>query len=668
MPPSLLFPFQVFYFLTIRGLAFSLLLWLETMLLSRRAASFTIRSWTNTPTGLTASKAFVGRTTSAPSSFSTATTTTTAAQNARASSLSSPTILKAAAAASFSSSATAAASASTTTAAESRDTYNVSQTLTGTDACHKVGLDKLGITGPTTVYRNQNYAQLFEHEVRNKEGIVAKAEYGDTFTVDTGKYTGRSPKDRFIVLNPGSETAQHMDWNDINQPTTPEVYKDLYAKAVKHFNTRNDCYVFDGYCGASPGTRKKIRFVHEMAWQQHFVTNMFIRPSHASELEGFEPDFTIINCCSQVDEEWQKHKLHSETAVVFNVEEKTAVIFGTWYGGENKKGIFSLMNYWLPMAGHFPMHCSANVGRKDNDVALFFGLSGTGKTTLSADPHRALIGDDEHGWDDHGVFNFEGGCYAKTINLTEKTEPDIYRAIHTDALLENVKIRESDGKPDYFDVSKTENGRVSYPIFHIDGYHKPQMAGHPKNIIFLSCDAFGVLPPVARLTSGQAMYHFLSGYTAKVAGTERGIKEPAATFSTCFGAAFMTVHPTRYADLLQEKLDQHGAKTYLVNSGWSGGPYGVGSRMSINTTRTCIDAILDGSINDATFRSDPVFGFDVPVSLPGLDSHVLDPRSTWPDKTAFDAQARKLAEMYVNNFRKYEGKGSVNYTQYGPQI
>lgn len=427
---------------------------------------------------LVAASAFTSSISQAPSSFSTTTTTTTtAAQNARASSsllsssLSSPTILKAAAAAaSFSSSATAAASASTTAAAESRDTYNVSQTLTGTDACHKVGLDKLGITGPTTVYRNQNYAQLFEHEVRNKEGIVAKAEYGDTFTVDTGKYTGRSPKDRFIVLNPGSETAQHMDWNDINQPTTPEVYKDLYAKAVKHFNTRNDCYVFDGYCGASPGTRKKIRFVHEMAWQQHFVTNMFIRPSHASELEGFEPDFTIINCCSQVDEEWQKHKLHSETAVVFNVEEKTAVIFGTWYGGENKKGIFSLMNYWLPMAGHFPMHCSANVGRKDNDVALFFGLSGTGKTTLSADPHRALIGDDEHGWDDHGVFNFEGGCYAKTINLTEKTEPDIYRAIHTDALLENVKIRESDGKPDYFDVSKTENGRVSYPIFHIDGY------------------------------------------------------------------------------------------------------------------------------------------------------------------------------------------------------
>lgn len=341
-------------------------------------------------------------------------------------------------------------------------------TVEGTDACKKVGLDVHGITGPTKLYRNLTYQELFDHEVKNKEGVVAKAEYGDTFCVDTGKYTGRSPKDRWIVLNPGSETAENIDWNEINQPTTPEVFDELYAKAVEYMNTREDCYVFDGYCGASPDTRKKIRFIHEMAWQQHFVSNMFIRPETKEEIEGFEPDFTVINCCSQVDNDWVKHNLHSETAVVFNVEKKTAVIFGTWYGGENKKGIFSLMNYWLPMKGHFPMHCSANVG-KDGDVALFFGLSGTGKTTLSADPHRALIGDDEHGWDDKGVFNFEGGCYAKTINLTEKTEPDIYRAIHKDALLENVKIRD-DGTPDYFDVTKTENGRVSYPIFHIDGY------------------------------------------------------------------------------------------------------------------------------------------------------------------------------------------------------
>jgi phosphoenolpyruvate carboxykinase (ATP) len=331
-------------------------------------------------------------------------------------------------------------------------------------------LDKLGITGITTLYRNLGFAELFEHEKKNNEGVVAKAEYGDTFVVDTGKFTGRSPKDKWIVKNVGSESDANVDWNAINQPTSPQVFDELYDKAVAHFNTRETAYVFDGYCGANPSSRKKVRFVHEMAWQQHFVTNMFIRPETAEELENFEPDFTIINCCSQVDDDWKRHDTHSETAIVVNIEKKKAVIFGTWYGGENKKGIFSLMNYWLPMSDppQFPMHCSANVGKK-GDVALFFGLSGTGKTTLSADPHRALIGDDEHGWDEDGVYNFEGGCYAKTINLTEKTEPDIYRAIHVDALLENVKISD-DGTPDYFDVSKTENGRVSYPIFHIPNY------------------------------------------------------------------------------------------------------------------------------------------------------------------------------------------------------
>ena len=349
-----------------------------------------------------------------------------------------------------------------------RDAYNVSQTYTGTSACKEVGLDKLGITGPTTIYRDLSYPELFQHEVKNGEGEVAKAEYGDTMSVMTGKYTGRSPKDRFIVKNPGTETAAHVDWNDINMPAAPEVYDELYDKAVAHMNTRDTVYVFDGYCGASPGSRRKVRFVTEYAWHQHFVTNMFIRPATKEELEDFVPDFTIVNTCSQVDEDWERHGLHSETAVVFNPDKKTGVIFGSYYGGEMKKGIFGLMNYWLPMEGKLPMHCSANVG-KDGDVALFFGLSGTGKTTLSADPHRALIGDDEHGWDDDGIFNFEGGCYAKTINLTEATEPDIYRAIHTDALLENVKLRD-DKTADYFDVSITENGRVSYPIFHIDGY------------------------------------------------------------------------------------------------------------------------------------------------------------------------------------------------------
>lgn len=551
-----------------------------------------------------------------------------------------------------------------------RDDYHVARTFGGTDACRKAGISGLGITGPSIVYKNLSFQELFDHEVKNKEGVVAAAEYGDTFVIDTGKFTGRSPKDKWFVKNIGSESDAHLDWGTVNQATTPEVYEELYNKAIAHFNTRETAYVFDGFCGASPKSKRKIRFVHEMAWQQHFVTNMFIRAADETELENFEPDFTVINCCSQVDSDFERHGLHSDTVVAFNIEKKTAVIFGTWYGGENKKGIFSLMNYWLPLDGNLPMHCSANVG-KDGDSALFFGLSGTGKTTLSADPHRALIGDDEHGWDEDGIFNFEGGCYAKTINLTENTEPDIYRAIRTDAMLENVALVEGDDNkliPDYFNTSKTENGRVSYPIFHIPNYHKPQMADHPKNIIFLTCDAFGVFPPVARLSNEQAMYHFISGYTAKVAGTERGITEPTATFSACFGAAFMTHHPTRYADLLQQKLEEHKTSAYLVNSGWAGGPYGIGHRMSISTTRACIDSILDGSIADADFVKDPVFGFEVPKALEGVDSTVLDPRTAWPDPIKYDETRKKLANMYVKNFEKFAGRGTVDYTQYGPKL
>jgi len=545
-----------------------------------------------------------------------------------------------------------------------RGNYNSSVTIEGDDACNVAGIASLGIVGPTVVFKNQTFEQLYQHEVANDEGKVAKAEYGDTFTVDTGKFTGRSPSDKWIVKNVGSESDANIDWGKVNQPTTPEVFDELYDKAVTHFNSLDKAYVFDGFCGANPKSRRKIRFVHEVAWQQHFVTNMFIRADDPSELEGFDPDFTIINACSQVDEDWEKHGLNSEVAVVFNVEKKCAVIFGTWYGGENKKGIFSLMNYWLALEKSLPMHCSSNVG-KDGDSALFFGLSGTGKTTLSADPHRALIGDDEHGWDEDGVFNFEGGCYAKTINLSEKTEPDIYRAIHRDAMLENVALTD-DLTPDYFDTTKTENGRVSYPIFHIDNYHKPQMAGHPNNIIFLSCDAFGVLPPIAKLTPEQAMYHFISGYTAKVAGTERGITEPSATFSACFGAAFLTLHPTRYAELLKEKLEKHGANAWLVNSGWSGGPYGVGERMSINTTRACVSAILDGTLEDTTFEKDPMFGWELPESIPGVDPAVLHPRNTWPDSKAYDEAEMKLANMYLENFEKYAGAGTVDYSQYGP--
>jgi len=549
------------------------------------------------------------------------------------------------------------------------DNYQVSQIHKGTDACLKGNISSLGISGPSTIYRNLTFQELFDHENANNEGFVASTEYGDTFTVDTGKFTGRSPNDKFIVQNVSSDSNKHIDWNDVNQPTTPEVFKELYEKAIAHVNTLDAAYVFDGYCGANPKSQRKVRFIHEMAWQQHFVANMFIRPEDEADLEDFEPDFTVINCCSQVVEDWERLGLNSDTAIVFNIEKKCAVIFGTWYGGENKKGIFSLMNYWLPMQGDFPMHCSANVGR-NGDSALFFGLSGTGKTTLSADPERALIGDDEHGWDDDGIYNFEGGCYAKTINLTEETEPDIYRAIKTDALLENVKLdRKGDLKvPNYSDVSKTQNGRVSYPIFHIPNYHKEQMAGHPNNIIFLSCDAFGVLPPIARLSSGQAMYHFISGYTAKVAGTERGIKEPVATFSACFGAAFLPLHPTRYADLLQEKLEKHGSVAYLVNSGWSGGPYGKGERMSIKTTRACIDAILTGTIHHTEFATDPIFGFDVPKCIEGIEDNLLNTRSTWADEEAYDKKAAELANMYTKNFEKYQGYGLIDYTKFGPKV
>jgi len=553
----------------------------------------------------------------------------------------------------------------------SRDLYDVSETISGLDACKIVGIDKLGIHKPTTLYHNLTFQELFNHEVANEEGKVASAEYGDTFTVDTGKFTGRSPKDKWIVLNKDSESEENIDWGTVNQPTSPEVFDELYEKAIKHFNAKEKAYIFDCFCGANPKSQKKVRFIHEMAWQQHFVTNMFIRPETKEDIENFTPDFTVINACSQVDEEWKRHGLNSEVAVVFNIEKKIAVIFGTWYGGENKKGIFSLMNYWLPMADppQLPMHCSANVG-KDGNVALFFGLSGTGKTTLSADPQRALIGDDEHGWDEDGVFNFEGGCYAKTIDLSEKTEPDIYRAIKKDAMLENVSLKEEGGKmvPDYFDVSKTQNGRVSYPIFHIDNYHELQMAGHPKNIIFLTCDAFGVLPPVSKLSPGQAMYHFISGYTAKVAGTERGITEPTPNFSACFGAAFLTLHPTCYADLLQQKMQNHGSNAWLVNTGWSGGSYGVGERMSIDTTRSCINSILDGTAVDAKFVQDEAFGFDIPASLPGVDTHLLNPRNSWEDKEKYDATAKKLAEMFANNFKKYSVTGTFDYTKFGPKI
>jgi phosphoenolpyruvate carboxykinase (ATP) len=549
--------------------------------------------------------------------------------------------------------------------------------------CDKYRLNKIGINNPDIVNYNLNKDELFKNENENKEGQIFVSQSEDmlhlldenkykffsenlVFGVDTGKFTGRSPKDKWIVKNLDSESDKNLWWGDVNQPTTPEVFDDLLDKAVNHFNSLDKVYLFDGYCGANEKTRKRVRFVHELAWQQHFVSNMFINANENENLFEQDPDFTIINACSVVNEDWKKHNLNSEVAIAFNIEKKLGVILGTWYGGENKKGIFSLMNYWLPLNNIMAMHCSANVG-KNGDSALFFGLSGTGKTTLSADPNRYLIGDDEHGWDEDGIFNFEGGCYAKTINLSEENEPDIYNAIKKGALLENV-YRNQNQTPDYFNTSKTQNGRVSYPIDHIKNWHKPQKSGHPENIIFLTCDAFGVLPPVAKLNEGQAMYHFLSGYTAKVAGTERGITEPEATFSACFGAAFLTLHPSVYADLLQKKIREHNCNVYLVNTGWIGGKYGVGERISIDNTRYCIDSILDGSINNCEFRTDKIFNFEVPVKLGKLDKEICNPVESWDSIDEYDIQAEKLAEMFIINYQKYIDPNFTDYSKYGPNL
>ena len=509
-------------------------------------------------------------------------------------------------------------------------------------------LSDIGIKNINTIYHNLSNSDIYNHEVKNNEGIIAKTKYGDVFSIDTGKFTGRSPNDKWIVKNINSESDKNIWWGDVNRPISEDIFNDLYNVSINHFNSLDKCYVFDGYCGSNPKSRKNVRFVHELAWQHHFVSNMFINIKYEDELQNFEPDFTIINACSKVNEKWRQHNLNSDVAIAFNIEKKIAVILGTWYGGENKKGIFSLMNYWLPLQNIMTMHCSANIGN-NGDTALFFGLSGTGKTTLSADPKRSLIGDDEHGWDDDGIFNLEGGCYAKTINLEEKNEPEIYRAIKNDALLENV-YHNKDNTPDYFNTSKTENGRVSYPIHHIKNWHQPQVGGHPKNIIFLTCDAFGILPPIAKLTTEQAMYHFLNGYTAKIAGTERGIKEPQATFSACFGEAFLTLHPTYYAELLKKKIDQHDSKVYLINTGWIGGPYGIGERISIKNTRQCVNSVLDNKIDDYETIIDPLFNFEVPIIS---DDIPYDMRNTWDNKNAYDEKANELLEMFDNNYKKY---------------
>lgn len=518
---------------------------------------------------------------------------------------------------------------------------------------------KLSIAPSAIVHHNLPYADIYKHELEDGNPVVSSG----CVAVDTGKFTGRSPKDKYIVKQSPSEN--HVGWGKVNTPITPAMYGKLYGLVQAHYGKAQKIYVFDGYCGYSLSSRKKVRFVTEIAWQHHFVSNMFIRPESEDEIKNFVPDFTIINACRVTNPDWKKDGLNSEVFVAFNLEDKTAVIGGTWYGGEMKKGIFSVMNYELPMKGIMSMHCSANVG-PNGQTSLFFGLSGTGKTTLSADPKRFLIGDDEHGWDNDGVFNLEGGCYAKTINLSEKTEPEIFRAIKRDALLENVTFDAATKIVDFADSHKTENARVSYPIYHIPNYKKDGKGGHPENVIFLACDAFGVLPPVSRLSVGQAMYHFLSGYTAKVAGTERGVTEPQATFSACFGEAFMTLHPTKYADLLAKKLEKHGTKVFLVNTGWSGGAYGEGKRMNLAVTRACIDAIHSGDINNAKFRIDEHFGFEVPVSLPGIEEKVLNPKETWADKAKFETTANRLAKMFRYNYGKYKGANFTDYSAYEP--
>ena len=523
------------------------------------------------------------------------------------------------------------------------------------------GLNKLGLENIGKIYYNPSYNELQAHEVNKGE---CKISTSGASMCDTGIFTGRSPKDKYFVEQESSK--EHLALGNINRTIDKSIYANLLDISLKQLSGK-DLYIIDVYCGSSLESRRSVRFVSEVAWQAHFVTNMFIRPS-AEELLTFEPDFTVYNACKTTDKNYKEHGLHSDVFVAFDIDNATSVIGGTWYGGEMKKGIFSMMNYWLPLEGKLSMHCSANVGQ-DEDVCLFFGLSGTGKTTLSTDPKRALIGDDEHGWDDNGVFNFEGGCYAKVIDLDEASEPEIFGAIKKNALLENVVYSEV-GEVDYDDNSKTENTRVSYPIEHIENHKDNLQAGHPKNIIFLTADAFGVLPPVSKLSKEQAMYYFLSGYTAKVAGTERGITEPVAAFSACFGEAFLPLHPTKYAKLLGDKIDKYGVNVYLVNTGWTGGAYGVGKRMSIKDTRACIDGILSGSIENVEFEVLEIFNLSIPKSLNGIkDYNILNPRNTWKDKETYNKTLKELAGMFIKNFDRYSDSGSeFDYSMAGPQL
>ncbi len=532
----------------------------------------------------------------------------------------------------------------------------------------QVDLSKYGIQGAIEIVHNPSFEELFVAETDPSLEGFEKGQLTELGAVNvmTGIYTGRSPKDKFIVMD---DTSKDTVWwtsdefkND-NKPVSVEAWNVCKALAMEQLSNKK-LYVMDLFCGTNKDSRMAIRFVMEVAWQAHFVKNMFIAPT-AEELENFEPDFVVYNASKAKVENYKELGLNSETAVLFNLTSKEQVILNTWYGGEMKKGMFSMMNYYLPLNGMASMHCSANTDMEGKNTALFFGLSGTGKTTLSTDPKRLLIGDDEHGWDDNGVFNFEGGCYAKVINLDKESEPDIYAAIRRNALLENVTV-DDNGVCDFDDGSVTENTRVSYPIDHIEKIVRPVSAApDAQNVIFLSADAFGVLPPVSILTPEQAQYYFLSGFTSKLAGTERGITEPTPTFSACFGQAFLELHPTKYAEELVKKMEKSGAKAYLVNTGWNG----TGKRISIKDTRGIIDAILDGSILKAETKKIPYFNLEVPTALPGVDSGILDPRDTYGDATAWDTKAQDLAARFVKNFVKYTGNDAGKaLVAAGPQL
>ena len=532
----------------------------------------------------------------------------------------------------------------------------------------KIDLTKYGITGTTEIVYNPSFEELFIEETKPELEGFEKGQVTELGAVNvmTGIYTGRSPKDKFIVMDENSKDTVWWtsdEFKNDNKPASQEAWDECKKLAQQQLSNKK-LYVMDVFCGANPDTRMSIRFIMEVAWQAHFVKNMFINPTE-EELANFEPDFISYNAAKAKVENYKELGLNSETAAIFNITSREQVILNTWYGGEMKKGMFSMMNYYLPLNGMASMHCSANTDMNGENTALFFGLSGTGKTTLSTDPKRLLIGDDEHGWDDNGVFNFEGGCYAKVINLDAESEPDIYAAIKRNALLENVTVDEN-GKCDFADDSVTENTRVSYPIDHIKNIVKPVSAAPAaKNVIFLSADAFGVLPPVSILTPEQAQYYFLSGFTAKLAGTERGITEPTPTFSACFGQAFLELHPTKYGEELVKKMEANGAKAYLVNTGWNG----TGKRITIKDTRGIIDAILNGDILKAPTKKIPMFDLEVPTELPGVNPAILDPRDTYADAAEWETKAKDLAGRFIKNFVKYTGNDAGKaLVAAGPQL